>query len=154
MAAIPETGSSQELLPNVTNIAAFSKGFVCSGGAGFVHLFEKTDEKDGFKKTREIKVPVDSQSPDPQASIANQIISTLTVSPSEETLVCSTKANQMYSISMSSADLGKVTTPIIYMVCSGDIQPLSCPRPNSLFLVITHSLFTTFVTQYLPCAML
>ena len=109
MAAIPETSSSQDLLPRVTSIAAFSKGFVCSGGAGFVHLFEKTDEKDAFKKTREIKVPVDSQSPDPQASIANQIISTLTVSPSEETLVCSTKANQMYCITMSSADLGKVT---------------------------------------------
>ncbi|CAB4004810.1 cilia- and flagella-associated 57-like, partial [Paramuricea clavata] len=107
MTAIPEADSSQDLLPKVTSIAAFSKGFVCSGGAGFVHLFEKTDEKDGFKKTREIKVPVDSQSPDPQASIANQIISTLTVSPSEETLVCSTKANQMYSITMSSADLGK-----------------------------------------------
>lgn len=109
MAAIPETDSSQELLPKVTSIVAFSKGFVCSGGAGFVHLFEKTDEKDIFKKTREIKVPVDSQSPDPQASIANQIVTTLTVSPSEETLVCSTRANQMFCITMSSADLGKVS---------------------------------------------
>ena len=108
MSAIPETSSAQELLPRVTSIAAFSKGFVCSGGAGFVHLFEKSDEKDAFKKTREIKVPVDSQSPDPQAAIANQIITTLTVSPSEETLVCSTKANQLYCITMSSADLGKV----------------------------------------------
>jgi hypothetical protein len=132
MTAIPEADSSQDLLPKVTSIAAFSKGFVCSGGAGFVHLFEKTDEKDAFKKTREIKVPVDSQSPDPQASIANQIISTLTVSPSEETLVCSTKANQMYSITMSSADLGKVNA-IIYMfltflLCSVDLLGLDSNR--------------------------
>ncbi|XP_028390638.1 cilia- and flagella-associated protein 57-like [Dendronephthya gigantea] len=117
MAAIPETSSGQDLLPKVTSIAAFSKGFVCSGGAGFVHLFEKTDEKDAFKKTREIKVPVDSQSPDPQASIANQIISTLTVSPSEETLVCSTKANQMYCITMSSADLGKGDQVTFELLC-------------------------------------
>lgn len=108
MSVIPESSSTQDLRPQVTSIAAFSKGFVCSGGAGFVHLFEKTDDKDGFKKSREIKVPVDSQSPDPEASIANQIITTLAVSPSEETLVCSTKANQMYSITMSSTDLGKV----------------------------------------------
>ena len=108
MAAIPETSSSNDFFLKVTSIAAFSKGFVCSGGPGVVHLFEKTDEKDGFKKTREIKVPIDAQSPDPQAAIANHVVSTLTVSPSEETLVCSTKANQLYCITMSSADLGKV----------------------------------------------
>lgn len=108
MASVHESSSSQDLLPQVTSIAAFSKGFVCSGGAGVVHLFEKSDEKDAYKKSREIKVPVDIQSPDPQSSIASQVISTLTVSPSEETLVCSTKANQLYSITVSSADLGKV----------------------------------------------
>lgn len=108
MAAIPESSSSHDFLPKVTSIAAFSKGFVCSGGAGVVHLFEKSDDKEGYKKSREIKVPVDSQCPDPQSAIANQVISMLAVSPSEETLVCSTKANQLYSITMSSADLGKV----------------------------------------------
>ena len=72
-----------------------------------VHLFEKTEEKDFYKKAREIKIPADTQSPDPQLS-ENQEIVNLTVSPSEETLVCSTKSNQLYCITLSTADLGKV----------------------------------------------
>ena len=107
MASVPESGISQDAPPQVTCIIAFSKGFICSGGAGTVHLFEKTEEKDFYKKAREIKIPVDSQSPDLQTS-ENQEIVNLTVSPSEETLVCSTKSSQLYCITMSTADLGKV----------------------------------------------
>ena len=42
--------------PQITTIVAYSKGFACACGPGIVHLFEKTDDKDFFKKTREIKV--------------------------------------------------------------------------------------------------
>jgi WD40 repeat protein len=35
------------------------------------------------------------------------MIATLTVSPSEEGLICATDFNQLYSITLSSADLGK-----------------------------------------------
>lgn len=72
-----------------------------------MHLFEKTDDKDIYKKAREIKIPLDSQSPDLQ-NLESQEIMNLTVSPSEETLVCSTKSSQLYCITMSTADLGKV----------------------------------------------
>ena len=41
---------------SITAIVAYSKGFACACGPGTVHLFEKTDEKDFFKKAREIKV--------------------------------------------------------------------------------------------------
>ena len=107
MASVPESGISQDALPQVTCIIAFSKGFICSGGAGTVHLFEKTEEKDFYKKAREIKIPVDTQSPDLHVSESQEIVN-LTVSPSEETLVCSTKSSQLYCITMSTADLGKV----------------------------------------------
>lgn len=107
MVSVPESGISQDTPPQVTCIIAFSKGFICSGGAGTVHLFEKTEEKDFYKKAREIKIPVDTQSPDPQVSESQEIVN-LTVSPSEETLVCSTKSSQLYCITMSTADLGKV----------------------------------------------
>ena len=111
MASVPESGTSQDAPPQVTCIIAFSKGFICSGGAGTVHLFEKTEEKDFYKKAREIKIPVDTQSPDPQLSESQEIVN-LTVSPSEETLVCSTKSSQLYCITMSTADLGKVRNPL------------------------------------------
>jgi len=42
--------------PQITAIVAYSKGFACACGPGTVHLFEKTDDKDFFKKAREIKV--------------------------------------------------------------------------------------------------
>lgn len=41
---------------NVTAIAAFSKGFACTVGPGRVFIFEKSEEKEIFKKTREIRV--------------------------------------------------------------------------------------------------
>jgi len=42
--------------PQITAIVAYSKGFACACGPGVVHLFEKTDDKDFFKKAREIRV--------------------------------------------------------------------------------------------------
>lgn len=42
--------------PQITAIVSYSKGFACACGPGTVHLFEKTDDKDFFKKAREIKV--------------------------------------------------------------------------------------------------
>ncbi|KAL4237175.1 Cilia- and flagella-associated protein 57 [Mactra antiquata] len=92
--------------PQITAIVAYSKGFACACGPGTVHLFEKTDDKDFFKKAREIKIPQDSNSADPTKS-QQQIITSLTVSPSEETLVASTDLSQLYYITLSSADIGK-----------------------------------------------
>ncbi len=42
--------------PQITSIVAYSKGFACACGLGTVHLYEKTDDKDFFKKAREIRV--------------------------------------------------------------------------------------------------
>lgn len=92
--------------PQITAIVSYSKGFACACGPGTVHLFEKTDDKDFFKKAREIKIPQDSNSADPSKS-QQQIITSLTVSPSEETLVASTDLSQLYYITLSSADIGK-----------------------------------------------
>ncbi|XP_060606574.1 cilia- and flagella-associated protein 57-like [Ruditapes philippinarum] len=57
--------------PQITAIVSYSKGFACACGPGTVHLFEKTDDKDFFKKAREIKIPQDSNSADPSKSQHN-----------------------------------------------------------------------------------
>ena len=105
--SVPESLAAVENPFAVHSILAFSKGIICSAGLGTVHLFDKTEEKEMYKKTKEICIPADSQSADPEAS-RNQVINCLTLSPSEETLVSSTEDNQLYSITLSSADLGKV----------------------------------------------
>ncbi|XP_064626846.1 cilia- and flagella-associated protein 57-like [Lineus longissimus] len=92
--------------PQITAIVAYSKGFACACGPGTVLLFEKTDDKEYFKKIREIKIPADQNSSDPTKA-EQQMIMTLTVSPSEEGLVAATNFNQLYNITLSSADLGK-----------------------------------------------
>lgn len=42
--------------PQITAVVAYSKGFACANGPGSVLLYEKTDDRDYFKRTREIKV--------------------------------------------------------------------------------------------------
>ncbi|XP_006813560.1 cilia- and flagella-associated protein 57-like [Saccoglossus kowalevskii] len=108
MGSISEEDAQQPLgPPKITSVVAYSKGFACSGGSGTVHIYEKTDDKDSYKKTREIRVPQDlSASADP-SKFENHEINWLTVSPSEETLVSSTKTNQLYCMALSSADIGK-----------------------------------------------
>ncbi|XP_066926478.1 cilia- and flagella-associated protein 57-like [Clytia hemisphaerica] len=91
---------------SVPFIAAYSKGFVCSGGLGAIYVYEKTEEKEMFKKIKEIRIPIDQQSADPSLT-CNQQITCIALSPSEETVVCSTNSNQLYTIPLSSADIGK-----------------------------------------------
>ena len=47
---------SQLSLPQVFAIAAYSKGFACSAGPGRVLLFEKMEDKEFYRESREIRV--------------------------------------------------------------------------------------------------
>jgi len=46
--------------PSITAVVVFSKGFACACGQSVVHLFEKSDDKDYYRKTRDIQVCVAS----------------------------------------------------------------------------------------------
>nr|XP_023959645.1 cilia- and flagella-associated protein 57 isoform X2 [Chrysemys picta bellii] len=48
-------GQQQASFPQISAIAAYSKGFACSAGPGVVLLFEKTEEKEGYRENREIR---------------------------------------------------------------------------------------------------
>uniref|UniRef100_A0A8C8F0J8 EML-like second beta-propeller domain-containing protein n=1 Tax=Oncorhynchus tshawytscha TaxID=74940 RepID=A0A8C8F0J8_ONCTS len=90
----------------ISFITAYSKGFACSAGPGTVYLFERTDDKDNYRKTREIRIPPDQCSHEPSHAEQQQIVS-LVISPSEETVVTSTDRGQLYSITLSSAEMSK-----------------------------------------------
>ncbi|XP_076149428.1 cilia- and flagella-associated protein 57-like [Alosa pseudoharengus] len=94
------------ILPRVTAIAAYSKGFVCSAGPGAVCLFEKTEDKDNYRKTREIWIPPDPYSNEPKQA-QQQEITGLCISPSEEGLCACTDHGQLYSIPLASAEISK-----------------------------------------------
>nr|XP_055111381.1 cilia- and flagella-associated protein 57 isoform X3 [Symphalangus syndactylus] len=103
---VAASSHSQMSMPQVFAIAAYSKGFACSAGPGRVLLFEKMEEKDFYRESREIRIPVDPQSNDPSQSDKQDILC-LCFSPSEETLVASTSKNQLYSITMSLTEISK-----------------------------------------------
>ena len=97
---------------SVDCIATYSKGFICSGGSGTLHMFEKTDDKYIYRKTRTVSVWIDPNShyvaTTGADSVPNDILS-MTLSPSEENVVCSTRTQQLYNLTLSAADLqGKV----------------------------------------------
>uniref|UniRef100_A0A8C3TAC3 Cilia- and flagella-associated protein 57 n=1 Tax=Chelydra serpentina TaxID=8475 RepID=A0A8C3TAC3_CHESE len=99
-------GQQQASLPQISAIAAYSKGFACSAGPGVVLLFEKTEEKEGYRENREIRIPQDQRSSDPNQS-DKQDVMCMCFSPSEETLLISTSKNQLYIFTMSSTEIIK-----------------------------------------------
>ena len=106
-------------------ITTYSKGFICSGGSGTLHIFEKTDDKYIYRKTRTVSVWIDPNSnyvaTTGADSVPNDILS-MTLSPSEENVVCSTRTQQLYNLTLSAADLqGKVGyawLTQIHLICS------------------------------------
>ncbi|XP_012872235.1 PREDICTED: cilia- and flagella-associated protein 57 [Dipodomys ordii] len=104
---VTTTASHNQLpMPQVFAIATYSKGFACSAGPGRVLLFEKVEEKDSYRESREIRIPIDPQSNDPSQSDKQDILC-MCFSPSEETLIASTGKNQLYSITMSLTEISK-----------------------------------------------
>uniref|UniRef100_A0A3Q4HXN8 Cilia and flagella associated protein 57 n=1 Tax=Neolamprologus brichardi TaxID=32507 RepID=A0A3Q4HXN8_NEOBR len=90
-------------VPSITAILSYSKGFACSRGPGTVFLFVQTDEN-GYRKAREIKIPLDAYCSGVTLAEYQQI-DTICISPAEETLAISTNRGQLYSVSLSSAEL-------------------------------------------------
>ena len=77
-----------------------------------LHLFEKTENKYLYKKTRSVSVWVDPTSQiiahtptDNESSGPNNSIMNMTLSPSEENVVCATGTQQLYNLTLSAADL-------------------------------------------------
>ncbi|EDV23338.1 uncharacterized protein TRIADDRAFT_27693 [Trichoplax adhaerens] len=90
----------------IHSIVSYTKGFICGCANGSAYTFEKTDEKDTYRKTREMALPSSSLRKEETVKHSPSI-KTITISPSEENLICSSSDNQLYTISLSSADMAK-----------------------------------------------
>ncbi|KAK7162706.1 hypothetical protein R3I93_006907 [Phoxinus phoxinus] len=101
-----DSNEPSSALPRVTAVVGYSSRLICSAGPGTVCLFEKIEEEDQYKKTKDIKIPPEAFSND-SSSAEHQEISTLCISPSEETLTASTDRGQLYSIQLSVVELEK-----------------------------------------------
>eukprot|EP00698_Gefionella_okellyi_P006107 TRINITY_DN15567_c0_g1_i1.p1 TRINITY_DN15567_c0_g1~~TRINITY_DN15567_c0_g1_i1.p1 ORF type:complete len:1180 (-),score=311.31 TRINITY_DN15567_c0_g1_i1:65-3577(-) len=82
---------------SIESFAGYSRGFVCAGDNGIVHLFEKTDDaREAYRRTKTFKIH--------QNAVP---VTTLAISPSEEVLVCGLDNSQLFSLNLSSTDLMK-----------------------------------------------
>ncbi|KAJ3594915.1 hypothetical protein NHX12_004220 [Muraenolepis orangiensis] len=87
-------------------VVPYAKGFVCSVGPGTVCVYQITEENDGYRKTREILIPLDPCCNEPSQA-QQQEVATMCLSPSEETLALSTQQGQLYSINLVSAEISR-----------------------------------------------
>lgn len=91
----------------VSSIVPYSKGFIASCGKGRAFLFEKSDDRDQYRKIRALHIPADQYSNDPTKT-EEQYITNMCISPSEETLLAVTNWQQVYQLVFSNIDVGKV----------------------------------------------
>lgn len=85
----------------LTPIDTYEQGFICGGGGGMVMIYEKTDDKDYYRKARVIPIAPNLNNVTvniANVNIPNGIIKSLVISPSEENLMCSTDKNQILVI--------------------------------------------------------
>ncbi|KAG9471587.1 hypothetical protein GDO78_014121 [Eleutherodactylus coqui] len=100
------SGSSSSPPLRINSILAYSKGFLCSGGPGAVCMFEKVEDRELYRRGRNIKIPQDKNHNDSGLSEQQEVLC-ICLSPSEETVVVSTDRSQLYSITLSSTDVTK-----------------------------------------------
>eukprot|EP00217_Crustomastix_stigmatica_P010708 CAMPEP_0183813298 /NCGR_PEP_ID=MMETSP0803_2-20130417/52843_1 /TAXON_ID=195967 /ORGANISM="Crustomastix stigmata, Strain CCMP3273" /LENGTH=1181 /DNA_ID=CAMNT_0026058151 /DNA_START=28 /DNA_END=3573 /DNA_ORIENTATION=- len=77
-------------------VVAYSKGFVCGGDNGVLSIYERSEDKDYYKRSKSFSIE------DHHVKIKN-----LAVSPSDETLVCTLENNQVFVLGLSSTDILK-----------------------------------------------
>ena len=98
-----EGGEVRTALPNampdgnsIECITPYSKGFMCSGSGGVVSIFEKSEDRDSYKKSKSFRI---EDHPERILSLA--------VSPSEETLLCTLESSQAFALGLSNSDVLK-----------------------------------------------
>ncbi|XP_072199610.1 cilia- and flagella-associated protein 57 [Excalfactoria chinensis] len=98
-----DSGSLLRTLPQISAVAAYSKGFACSSSPGVVLLFEKTNSGKVYKESQEIWLPQDLFTTVPKP-LSRQDITCICFSPTEDAMVVSTNKNQLYMFTMPSTE--------------------------------------------------
>ena len=92
-AFIPRSPSDSN---SIESIVGFSKGLVTGSDDGSIAIYEKTDEKDLYKRSKVFAIDSNAVK-----------IRHLALSHTEEQLICATENNQLFSFALSNADIMK-----------------------------------------------
>ncbi|CCW71748.1 unnamed protein product [Phytomonas sp. Hart1] len=128
-------------------LKAHSKGFVCGGDMGLIIIFERTNNKEMYRKVRSFQFTSDGEPRTEALSLNNDqdvpiILSfTITPPPAEETLAFLTSTKQIYCLNLPNVDFNRVGDyvfqPVGQPFHTGPIVgvDISCQRP----LIVTAS---------------
>lgn len=90
----------------VTCIVPFSRGILVAAGVNKVYMFDRIDDnREYYRRNREIILPNDSVD-----KVSNERVVSMSLSPSEETLIAATDHQQIYQLSFSGIDITKVSS--------------------------------------------
>ncbi|XP_022254877.1 cilia- and flagella-associated protein 57-like, partial [Limulus polyphemus] len=104
------TSKTSSTTQPVSCIVTTSKGLTCTFGAEKVVMYERIENTDvGYRHVRNVKLPTGEEIIDEKCKKTR--ILCLCMSPAEETLVASTDTNQLYSYSLSAAEIQKTRQP-------------------------------------------
>ena len=93
-------------------VCAFNRGFVVGGAGGVLSVFERGDDKEGFMLTHSFSCTQASGVPGASAAtggadVVPLDITSLSLTPSEEVLVCSCATSQLASFPLANIDILK-----------------------------------------------
>eukprot|EP01012_Entosiphon_sulcatum_P014150 TRINITY_DN1923_c0_g1_i1.p1 TRINITY_DN1923_c0_g1~~TRINITY_DN1923_c0_g1_i1.p1 ORF type:complete len:1205 (+),score=349.53 TRINITY_DN1923_c0_g1_i1:90-3704(+) len=96
---------------SIDTIVAYSKGFICGGDMGLVSIFEKSDDKELYRKVKTMKV---DQRKEAETGIENDSmkIKSFSLTQQEEYLALCTSNNQLFVLNLSNADFSKAEDAI------------------------------------------
>lgn len=98
---------------SINSLISYTKGFVCGGDMGLITIFERTDNKEMYRKVRTFRFSSDPESE--KAEAITQMVSeiptilsfSLTPAPAEEYLAFLTSTKQIYCLNLPNADFTK-----------------------------------------------
>eukprot|EP01063_Lacrimia_lanifica_P035882 TRINITY_DN695_c0_g1_i1.p1 TRINITY_DN695_c0_g1~~TRINITY_DN695_c0_g1_i1.p1 ORF type:complete len:1201 (+),score=508.73 TRINITY_DN695_c0_g1_i1:85-3687(+) len=99
-------GSPSEGL-SIDALIAYAKGFICGGDMGLVFIFEKSDDKEVYRKMKVMKVDHKRDSENTSAEADSMRVRCFALTPQEEFLALTTSNNQIYLLNLSNADFSK-----------------------------------------------
>lgn len=127
---------------SIDALIAHSKGFVCGGDMGLVTIFERSEDKELYRKMRTLKVETERKDADGLSSndeSSKVLAFSLTPPPSEEYLSLLTSNKQLYTLNLSNADFTKADEHVCDTVC----QPFHAGPITGLDICIRKPLIVT-----------
>lgn len=93
---------------SINALVSYTKGFICGGDMGLISIFERTDNKEMYRKVRTFKFDTNTEKMGSPSEVVPVILSFgLSPPPAEEYVSFMTSTKQLFSLNLPNADFFK-----------------------------------------------